>query len=70
MSEFLIVRQDKESGELIATYTLQEAIDRLVPAYYMDQEPLEQSFRDDQLVPTTASNYFALNGQHDPRKRK
>lgn len=69
MSEFLIVRQDKASGELIATYTLTETLDRLVPAYYMDREPLEQSLRDDQLVQTTASNYFALNGQHDPRKR-
>jgi hypothetical protein len=69
MGEFLIVRQDKESGELIATYTLHETLDRLVPAYYIDREPLEQSFRDDQLVQTTVSNYFALNGQHDPRKR-
>lgn len=69
MSNFLVVRRDKESGELVATYTLNEAIDRLVPAYYMDRDATEQLFLDDQLVQTTASYYFALNGQHDPRKR-
>jgi hypothetical protein len=69
MDNFLVVRQDKESGEYVATYTIPEAMGRLVPSFYQDPVLVEQSLRNDELVQTPYSCYFALNGQHDRRVR-
>lgn len=50
-------RINLESGEVDSTISLEEALNKLVPAYYMDRELVANALRDGQPVRTTAFEY-------------
>lgn len=52
-----IDRVDLETGELDSVITLEEALNKLVPAYYIDREVAAQDLRDGAPLRTTAFEY-------------
>ncbi len=55
--ETQIDRISLDNGELDSVITLDEALDKLVPAYYIDRELLAQALKDGQPVRSTAFEY-------------
>lgn len=53
----IIERIDLETGQVESTISLDEAIEKLVPAYYVDRELVEQALIDRQPLRTTAFEY-------------
>lgn len=56
-SQMLIDRIDLETGNVESVISLEEALRKLVPAYYMDRELVANTLRDGQPVRTTAFEY-------------
>ena len=52
-----IDRTNLETGELDSVITLEEALNKLVPAYYVDREAAAQVLKDDLPMRTTAFEY-------------
>ena len=53
----MIERISLQSGELESLISLEEALNKLVPAYYIDREAAAQVLRDGQPLRTTAYEY-------------
>ena len=64
---FLLRRRDvQETGShAYSTVSLAETLDRLVPAYFVDRDILEQSLRNGELVNTPYCQYYAINSDYD-----
>lgn len=56
-------RINLETGNLDSTISLEEALSKLVPAYYMDRELVANALRDGQSVRTTAFEYRKHTGE-------
>lgn len=53
----MIERVSLQDGQVDSVITLDEALDKLVPAYYMDRDVAAQALRDSQPLRTTAFEY-------------
>lgn len=52
-----INRINLQTGELDSVVSLEDALNKLVPAYYMDREMAAQALQDGQAIRTTAFEY-------------
>jgi hypothetical protein len=59
----MIERKDLETNTIESVITLDEAIEKLVPAYYMDRELVEHALVNGQPVRTTAFEYRRVKSQ-------
>lgn len=62
----LIDRIDLETRQVESVISLEEALRKLVPAYYIDREVVAEALRDGHSVKTTAFEYR----RHDPDNTK
>ena len=53
----MIDRINLQTGEVDSVITLEDALNKLVPAYYMDRESAAQSLKDGMPLRTTAFEY-------------